>query len=71
MNLVKLLQWQEHCWNYDANGEKFKEIYDSHELIISKGMGNFEGLTELDLSNKNVYFLLATKCSTISKYNRN
>ncbi len=53
---------------YEDNTPEFKEIFDSHNLVIAKGMGNFEGLTELDLKDKDVYFLLATKCSAISKF---
>ena len=42
-------------------------IFESHDFIISKGMGNYEGLTEIDLSDKDIYFLLCAKCNTISK----
>lgn len=47
--------------------EEFREIFKDHEFIISKGMGNYEGLTEIDLSDKDIYFLLCSKCTTISK----
>lgn len=47
--------------------EEFREIFDNHRFIISKGMGNYEGLTEIDLSNKEIYFLLCAKCNTISR----
>ena len=47
--------------------DEFRKIFDNHEFIISKGMGNYEGLTEIDLSNKEVFFLLCSKCTTISK----
>ena len=47
--------------------DEFRKIFDAHKFIISKGMGNYEGLTEIDLSRKDVYFLLCSKCSTISK----
>ena len=47
--------------------DEFREIFNSHEFIISKGMGNYEGLTEIDLSAKDVYFLLCAKCNTISR----
>jgi len=30
-------------------------------------MGNYEGLTEINLSNIDVYFLLCAKCNTIAK----
>lgn len=47
--------------------DEFREIFNSHDFIISKGMGNYEGLTEIDLSSKEVYFLLCAKCNTISR----
>ena len=47
--------------------QEFREIFNNHEFIISKGMGNYEGLTEIDLSNKDIYFLLCAKCNTIAK----
>lgn len=47
--------------------EEFREIFNSHKFVISKGMGNFEGLSEIDLSSKEVYFLLCAKCNTISR----
>ena len=47
--------------------DEFREIYNDHEFIISKGMGNYEGLTEIDLSDKDIYFLLCAKCNTISR----
>lgn len=49
----------------EISGE-FREIFNSHKFIISKGMGNYEGLTEIDLSDKDVFFLLCSKCNTIS-----
>ena len=47
--------------------DEFREIFNSHKFIISKGMGNYEGLTEIDLSKKDIYFLLCAKCNTISR----
>lgn len=47
--------------------DEFREIFNGHKLIISKGMGNYEGLSEIDLSSKDIYFLLCVKCNTISK----
>ena len=46
--------------------DEFREIFNSHKFIISKGLGNYEGLTEIDLSDKEIYFLLCAKCKTIS-----
>jgi uncharacterized protein with ATP-grasp and redox domains len=48
--------------------DEFREIFNDHKFIISKGMGNYEGLTEIDLSSKDIYFLLCAKCNTISKH---
>lgn len=48
--------------------EEFRQIFDSHKFIISKGMGNYEGLSEIDLSEKEIYFLLCAKCNTIAKH---
>ncbi len=47
--------------------DEFRAIFDSHRFIISKGMGNYEGLSEIDLSSKDIYFLLCAKCNTISR----
>lgn len=47
--------------------EEFREIFNSHDFIISKGMGNYEGLTETDISDKDVFFLLCAKCNTIAR----
>lgn len=47
--------------------DEFRKIFDDHTFIISKGMGNYEGLSEIDLSSKDIYFLLCAKCNTISK----
>lgn len=48
--------------------DEFRQIFDSHKFIISKGMGNYEGLSEIDLSDKEIYFLLCAKCNTIAKH---
>ena len=47
--------------------DEFREIFNDHKFIISKGMGNYEGLTEIDLFDKEIYFLLCAKCNTISR----
>lgn len=43
----------------------FKEIYDSADLIISKGMGNFEGL--MDEQDPRLFYLLMVKCPVIGR----
>lgn len=44
--------------------EELKELFSSSDLIISKGMGNFEGLSESDLS---IAYLLMVKCVPIGR----
>ena len=46
--------------------DELKELLNSVDLIISKGMGNFEGLTEMTIERP-VYFLLTSKCCVISR----
>ena len=47
--------------------ERIKEIFDNSDFIISKGLGNFEGLTEIDLSDKDVFYLACAKCPATAK----
>ncbi len=44
---------------------EFLELFNSSGLVISKGQGNFEGLSDC---NRQVFFLLKTKCPVISKH---
>lgn len=43
--------------------DSYKEIYNRADLIISKGMGNFESLSE---RKENIYFLLIAKCKLVA-----
>ena len=47
--------------------DEFRKFFDESKLIISKGMANYEGLTEMDIAGKDVFALLCTKCNPISK----
>ncbi|ADC46415.1 hypothetical protein mru_0564 [Methanobrevibacter ruminantium M1] len=47
--------------------DEFKEILLDSPFVISKGMGNYEGLTEMDLDGQDVFVLFCTKCNAISK----
>ena len=47
--------------------DEFRKVFDESSLIISKGMANYEGLTEMDLTGKDVFSLLCSKCNPISK----
>ncbi len=43
---------------------EFKDAYRQADVIIAKGQANYECLSE---ENKNIYFLLMTKCDVIAK----
>jgi len=43
---------------------EFKEIFDVADIVISKGQGNYEALSD---SNRDIYFLLKAKCPKIAK----
>lgn len=49
----------------DYVSDELHSLINGVDLIISKGMGNFEGLTEMDI-NTTIYYLLNTKCNVIS-----
>ncbi len=43
---------------------EFKQAFEQADLIISKGQGNYETLSD---TNKNIFFLLKAKCRVIAK----
>ena len=47
--------------------DEFREVFENSSLIISKGMANYEGITEMNLDNKDVFCLLCAKCNPIAK----
>ena len=49
-------------WN--STSEEFKNIFNSADVVISKGQGNLEGLIDV---KHNIYFLLVTKCELIGE----
>lgn len=44
--------------------KEFQDIYQKADLVIAKGQSNYECLSE---ENKNIYFLLMSKCEVIAK----
>jgi len=46
--------------------DEFKSYFNNADLIISKGQGNYETLS--DIKNKKIYFLLFTKCPVIADH---
>jgi uncharacterized protein with ATP-grasp and redox domains len=51
--------------NLERSSEEFKDLFFSSELIIAKGMGNFESLTEFDPRCPTVH-ILRTKCNPVA-----
>ncbi len=45
--------------------EQFQELFNSADLVIAKGQGNYE--TMCDSDNRNLFFLLRIKCDIIGK----
>ena len=46
--------------------DELKDLIENVDFIISKGMGNYEGLSEMEV-NTPIFYLLTTKCNVISK----
>jgi uncharacterized protein with ATP-grasp and redox domains len=53
--------------NLERNSEDFKNLFSSAELIVAKGMGNFESLTEFEPSCPTVH-IMRTKCNPVAEY---
>ena len=49
---------------YEECSPEFQKAFDSADVIISKGQGNFESLVDYELKNskQNLFFLLKLKC---------
>ncbi len=45
--------------------EEFKQRFEKADLIIAKGQGNFESLSDVD---KNIFFILRAKCPVIAEH---
>lgn len=45
--------------------DEVRELYNSADVVISKGMGNYEGL--MDETHKGLYFLLMAKCEPVAR----
>jgi uncharacterized protein with ATP-grasp and redox domains len=49
----------------DDCGPEFLERFHKADLIVAKGQGNFETLSEIDA---NIFFLLKVKCPVIATH---
>ncbi len=48
----------------DDCSESFRDRFDKADLVVAKGQGNYETLSEVD---KDIYFLLKAKCPVIAR----
>lgn len=53
--------------NLERNSEEFKNLFSSAELIVAKGMGNFESLTEFEPSCPIIH-IMRTKCNPVAEH---
>jgi len=53
-------------FDYARANEESQKLYDSVDLVISKGMGNFESLSPTH--RENVCFLLKVKCNVVANF---
>jgi len=44
--------------------QSFRHYFDKADLVIAKGQGNYESLSDID---KNIFFILKAKCSVIAQ----
>ena len=51
---------------FEEASPEFKSKFQDADLVIAKGMGNYEGLDEMDLDDKPVFSLLHVKCRPIA-----
>jgi uncharacterized protein with ATP-grasp and redox domains len=52
---------------YEDFSPEFREEFWNADLIIAKGLGNYEGLDEIELKDKPVFCLLNVKCEPIAR----
>lgn len=52
---------------YQDLSEDFKAIFYQADVVIAKGLGNYEGLDEMDIKDKPVFCLLNAKCRPLAR----
>ena len=51
----------------DDVSQEFMNLFNRSDMIIAKGLGNYEGLGEMNLKDKPVYCLLNAKCKPVAR----
>ena len=65
MNKLKNVEIREIAAGFpDTREKEFNNFLNQMDIVISKGQGNYESLSE---ANANIYFLLITKCPVIAR----
>ncbi|MBP2172993.1 damage-control phosphatase ARMT1 family protein [Methanococcus voltae] len=60
---------------FEESSEEFRNEFKNADIVISKGMGNYESLTEYELlknensGSKPIYYIFKAKCEPIAEYN--
>ena len=49
----------------ESCSETFRRLFDQSDLVIAKGQGNYETLSDVD---KNIFFLVRPKCSVLARH---
>ena len=49
----------------ESCSETFRHQFDESDLMIAKGQGNYETLSDVD---KNIFFLVKPKCSVLARH---
>jgi damage-control phosphatase, subfamily I len=52
---------------YHNLSEEFKQKFKEADVIIAKGLGNYEGLDEMQIGDKPIFCLLNAKCEPIAR----
>ncbi len=52
---------------FDEVSWEFEERFEGADLIIGKGLGNYEGLSEMEMKDKAVFCLLNAKCKPVAR----
>jgi len=52
--------------NIERSSDEFRNLFTSSELIVAKGMGNFESMTEFDPHCPTVH-IMRTKCNPVAR----
>ena len=49
----------------EACSDRFKRVYQDADIVIAKGQGNYETLSN---SDKKIFFLLKAKCAVVAEH---